>query len=126
MNRKKMLVPFLLALFGGAGCATLPPGDLKPVTVGTGDTEDFDAAGTILFFPAGKPLPFHITASGSIFAKPIDHTETFVLNRDIYLWRDKVSFDGKNWRPASAVFNGSVEFFFNPKNVRFSAVYDLE
>lgn len=126
MIRKILPLPLLFASIGVASCATLPPADVERVEVGTGTSEQFDPAKTILYFPAGKPLPFHITASGSIFEMPVDHTETFVLNRDIYAWGNMVSFDGKKWQPAKDVLEGSVTFFLNPKNARFKAVYNLK
>ncbi len=125
MNRALLLAGVLWTA-GLAGCASMPPDGLKPVEVGTGQSVDYDPANTILYFPAGKPLPFHVSASGSVFDKPVDHTETFVLKRDIYTWRDMVSFDGKHWQPESEVLTGEVTFNFNPKNVRFRFVADFK
>ena len=119
-----LLITSLIILSSLSACATLPPASLKPVEVGTGANEQFDAANTILYFPAGKPIPFRITASGSVMQKPIEHTETFILKKDIYSWRNLVSFDGKHWKPSEQVLKGTIEFFFNPKDVRFNAVFD--
>ena len=122
--RPSLLIASLITLTSLSACATLPPTSLKPVEVGSGSSEQFDAANTILYFPAGKPLPFRITASGSFLKKPIEHTETFVLTKDIYSWRDLVSFDGKHWKPSDQVLTGTIQFYFNPKDVRFNAVFD--
>ena len=123
---KALLLAGVLWTAGLAGCATMPPEGLTPVEVGTGQTEEYDPANTILYFPAGKPLPFFITAGGSVFEEPVNRTETFVLKRDIYTWRDMVSFDGKHWQPKSEVLTGEVRFNFNPKNVRFSFIADFK
>ena len=124
MNKAFMLAGVLWTV-GLTGCATMPPENLTPVEVGTSQSEDSDLENTILYFPAGKPLRFHITADGSIFERSIDHTETFVLNRDIYVWRDLVSFDGKHWQSDDKVMSGEVAFYLNAKEVRFKYHADL-
>ena len=112
---------------GLVGCATLasaPPADLKPVEVGSVSNEAFDRDNTILYFPAGKPLPLRVVAKGSIFKKTIDQVETFVLKRDVYVWRSRVSFDGKHWLDSDDAFDGKMAFEFTPADVRFSVSFD--
>lgn len=82
------------------GCASLippKPEDLaeKPV-VRFGETAPTGKE-FVTFYPAGAPLPVVATVDGTLLERKVSSSMQVVLKRDVYLYREWVSFDGKNW-----------------------------
>src|SRR5512145_1333824 len=53
----------------------------------------------VLHFPAGTPLPVAAVVEGSLFERDDQATMHVTLKRDVYAYRQFVSFDGMNWQP---------------------------
>jgi len=51
----------------------------------------------ITFFPAGAPLPVVASVSGTLLEHDASTSLQVALKRDVYLYRQWVSFDGKHW-----------------------------
>lgn len=85
-----------------AGCASMgpkaPPADqlarLPLVSYGEKADPNQDH---IVFFPAGKPVPLEAVFKGNMFAKETTSVAEPVLSRDVYLYKQWVSFDRKTW-----------------------------
>jgi hypothetical protein len=53
----------------------------------------------VLHFPAGTALPVAAVVDGNIFEHNDQTTMHVTLKRDVYVYRQFVSFDGVNWQP---------------------------
>jgi hypothetical protein len=51
----------------------------------------------ILFFPADKPIPTNVAIKGSIFAKEAEQRLNVTLRRDIYAYKNWISYDRVTW-----------------------------
>lgn len=51
----------------------------------------------VTFFPAGAPLPAVATVDGTLLERKASATMQVALKRDVYLYRQWLSFDGKTW-----------------------------
>lgn len=51
----------------------------------------------ITYFPAGAPLPAVATVDGTLLERKVSAAMQVVLKRDVYLYRQWLSFDGKTW-----------------------------
>ncbi|MBS4098594.1 MAG: hypothetical protein KGZ83_17360 [Sulfuricella sp.] len=87
----------LLAL---SGCASLfPPTaqDMAKVPV-VRFGESAPASGDfVMFYPKGAPLPVLATVEGSLLTATASATLHASANRDVYQYKQWVSFDGSNW-----------------------------
>lgn len=97
MSRLALLGLTILSL---SGCATLtPPAAEKIATLPVVEfpappaTEEY-----ILKFPAGKLIPTRVIIEGSALARGAEESLAVSLPRDLYLYRQWVSEDGKTWR----------------------------
>jgi hypothetical protein len=99
-DMKKMLVLLLATVAGLAGCAGL--GSLKSEEVRDlplvkfGDVvppnQDF-----VLYFPAGQPIPTVVRIQGNLFDRAAEETVSVTLRKDIYAYKEWVSFDRQHW-----------------------------
>jgi len=64
----------------------------------------------VLRYPAGADLPVTAKVSGDLFAKTDEATLKVRVKQDIYLYRDRVSFDGKTWATGSDKIGGNFWF----------------
>jgi hypothetical protein len=97
---KKTLVIILATVAGLAGCAGF--GNLKSEEVRDlplvkfGDVvpqnRDF-----ILYFPAGQPIPTVVQVQGNLFERSAEETVSVTLRKDIYVYKEWISFDRKHW-----------------------------
>ena len=86
-----------LALGGCAGMFPPKAEDLaRTPVVRYGETAPTDKD-FIIFFPAGAPLPVAATVNGTLLERTASTTLQVALKRDVYLYRQWVSFDGKSW-----------------------------
>jgi hypothetical protein len=51
----------------------------------------------ILHFPAGKDIPTDVAISGDIFQQPAQQVLTVKLKRDIYSYKQWMSYDKQHW-----------------------------
>ena len=51
----------------------------------------------ILFFPADKPIPANVAIKGTIFAKEAEQRLEVTLRRDIYAYKEWLSYDRVTW-----------------------------
>jgi hypothetical protein len=104
------------ALLGGLslqGCSLHKP---TAETLGKVPTVEFGqtapATGDfILHFPAGKPIPITASVSGSALAQADQKTLTVTLKKDIYTYKEWVSFDRNTWQKSGDVlgFNLNIQ-----------------
>lgn len=107
--RTLILLTAGLSLFG---CATLsPPGreEIAGVPVVTFGTPVPSGKAVILRFPAGVPLPVVASVDGTLFRQTARETLQVSLQRDVYVYRQWVSFDGKNWLPKDRAIDGRFQ-----------------
>lgn len=63
----------------------------------------------VLLFPAGTPLPVTTLVDGNLFEHDSQATLHVTLKRDVYVYRQFASFDGKNWQPARKLIETRLE-----------------
>lgn len=104
---KKILVSLaMLALGVTGGCASLqrPTAEALSAVPVVQFGEDIPTSGDfILYFPAGKPIPVVASIKGSALSKEAENTLNVTLKKDIYAYKQWVSFDRKNWQQAEQV-----------------------
>lgn len=105
----KSLPAILLAAAALAACASVPSTDeiaaLPVVTYGQAAP-----AGQpfVLRYPAGVALPVHTGVGGSLLAQEGSADFQVKLKRDIYVYKNLASFDGKHWQPGHDIVGGSI------------------
>lgn len=52
----------------------------------------------ILLFRAGKPIPLDVAVKGSLFAKDAEQRLEVTVRKDLYVYKDWVSYDRVTWR----------------------------
>ena len=93
-----------------AGCTSLPSTDelRKLPVVQFGETvpagQDY-----ILFFPAGKPIPTDVAIKGTLFAKEAEQRLDVTLRRDIYTYKNWVSYDRVTWRTGQQAIKTAIQ-----------------
>lgn len=95
-----------------SGCAGLSaPGQDEMAQIPTIRFGDAAPAGKdfVLHYPAGSTLPVVTSVHGSLFEQDEDATLNVRLNRDVFVYRKWVSFDGKSWLPGNAAVSGKIE-----------------
>ncbi|MDD2686715.1 MAG: hypothetical protein PHY62_11185 [Gallionella sp.] len=70
----------------------------------------------VLHYPAGTPLPVSTVVDGDLFEQAGQSTLHVTLKRDIYMYREFASFDGKNWQPARSLIATNLELQIPQKN----------
>ncbi len=63
----------------------------------------------VMFFPAGTPLPLSVLVDGDLFEHGSQATMHVFLKRNVYVYRQFASFDGKNWQPARRLIETHLE-----------------
>ncbi|MGB4811784.1 MAG: hypothetical protein WBP13_04800 [Methylophilaceae bacterium] len=106
----KMIYPVLLsAVLSLSACASLNApstqnmAKIPVVTFGETTTSDH-----IMLYPAGANLPVIASVKGSIFEKTDEATLNVKLKKDLYTYKNWVSFDGKTWIEGNKVVGGNV------------------
>lgn len=94
----------LTALLGG--CAVPPSGDdmarLPVVTFGeTAPSTDF-----VLHYKAGQPLPVSASVTGTFLDRTAQQTLTVTTKRDIWVYKQWASLDGKSWVKGTDLVSG--------------------
>ena len=110
--KKQLVFISLAALFTLGGCATmLAPsreslGSLPVVKFGDAVPADKEF---ILYFPAGKPIPTHVSIKGTLFAQEADQTLNVTLRKDVYTYKHWISFDRTNWLKGDDAIASNLE-----------------
>jgi hypothetical protein len=87
----------LLAVSGCASVPDLSPEDLARLpVVAFGEPVPKDKA-FVLHFPAGKPIPTAVSISGNLFEREAKQNLSVALRKDIYSYKEWISFDRKTW-----------------------------
>lgn len=98
-----------LALAGCSGMMPPSANDMAQIpTVRFGDEAPAGKEFAILY-PAGIPLPATASIKGSLLEKSDEATLHVTLKRDVYIFRNWVSFDGKNWQRSDKLVGGKFE-----------------
>ncbi|HCI13132.1 MAG: hypothetical protein A2063_02890 [Gallionellales bacterium GWA2_60_142] len=63
----------------------------------------------VLHYPAGTPLPVSTVVDGNLFEHEGQSTLHVTLKRDVYVFKQFASFDGKNWQPARSLIETNLE-----------------
>ena len=96
--KKRIILPILAALVVLGGCA-MPPNqneiDQFPVIqFGESVPENGDY---ILHFTAGEEIPTTVNIEGDIFQQPAKQVIKVKLKRDIYSYKEWMSYDKQHW-----------------------------
>jgi len=95
---KTTLFAISLSCMTLAGCSSLPSqtviSQLPVVTFGEPVPQGQEF---ILHFPAGKPIGTNVTIEGNLFDKPAKEQMFVKPNKDIYAYKNWVSFDRTKW-----------------------------
>jgi hypothetical protein len=92
-----------LSLMGCSMTPSKPDFDQLPVvTFGEPIPKDKDY---ILYFPANAPISTNVSIEGNLLQKPAKDELTVKLNKDIYTYKNWVSFDKQNWVISRDVIN---------------------
>jgi len=60
----------------------------------------------VLLYPAGAPLPVVASVSGTLLSKTGEARMEVATSRDVYVYKNWLSFDGKNWMSGSQAVGG--------------------
>lgn|GEM_PF-1100779 len=93
-----MLLPTLVVVFG---CATSSPPNARDFAVIPVIRAGSNAAtGTehIVRIAAGAPVPIQLRIEGDLLVADVVSTVMATFKRNIYLYKDWASFDGKDWK----------------------------
>jgi hypothetical protein len=63
----------------------------------------------ILHFAAGQPIPTNVSIKGSLFEQAAEQTLNVKLRRDIYTYKQWVSYDNVTWRDGQEVIQSNIE-----------------
>lgn len=70
----------------------------------------------VLRYPAGTDLPVNASVGGTLMAEPVQSTMKVRVKQDVYVYKNQVSFDGKEWSPTSSKIGG--EFRISPPGMK--------
>ena len=101
-----VLLSAVLSMAGCAGVATPNAQNLAQVpVVKFGEAAQGDH---ITLYPAGASLPVTTSVKGTLLEKTDQSTLNVTLKKDLYLYKNWVSFDGKNWMVGNKAVTGNV------------------
>lgn len=108
MNTKMSLL--FIGLLATSACATPPsPAELATLPVVTFGETAPSGSDFILYFPAGKDIPTKVEISGDLFQQPAHQVLTVKLKRDIYSYKDWMSYDNQHWLDARATLGMELD-----------------
>lgn len=105
--RQPLVIAFALTGLTLGGCASLgKPSDEKIAALPVVELGGTPPAGEFVFkIPGGRPIPVRVTLDGSALKTNVEQTINTSVPADIYLYKQWVSEDGRQWKPASDVFD---------------------
>lgn len=95
-----------------AGCSGMtPPNANEMAGIPTIRFGDEAPAGKefATYYPAGIPLPVSASVTGTLLAQNAQTTLHVTLKRDVYVFRNWASFDGKTWQRSDKLVGGKFE-----------------
>lgn len=100
MSRMSLAALAVAASTLGACAGMFPPNaaDVAKVPVVRYGDAAPDGKEYILHYPAGARLPLVASVGGTLLVSPAQATLEVATNRDVYVYRGWVSFDGKTWK----------------------------
>ena len=57
----------------------------------------------VLYIPKGQAFPVEIGLTGYLLEAPVSEVFTATLNRDLYLYKKWMSYDGTTWTPLNSL-----------------------
>lgn len=99
----KPLIFATTALILLSGCAAMPPSAeslAQTPVVRFGETPPVNKD-YVLHFTAGQPIPVKLSVVGNAFQQPGSETVRVSLVRDIYVHKNWMSYDRRNWIDAN-------------------------
>ena len=107
MRKAALLVTASFLAMAG-GCATVSTPWQEQVRsyplIGLGDPKPADG-NYVVHLPAGKPVPTKIFLKGDLFAKETVQDVFATPKKDVYFYKDMVSFDLKTWTRTRAAID---------------------
>lgn len=102
---KSRNVYLFLATLSLSGCAALnPPNAERLAALPTVIYPDKPTGDDYVYkLPAGKPVAIRILADGDLLAANVEQSLSANLQRDLYLYKDWASEDGKHWQRADSL-----------------------
>lgn len=104
---------FAVSLLTLTGCASLTPPTaqslIKTPVVRFGEHAPENQP-FVLWYPAGVDIPVQASVSGTLLETADAHTLNVRLKRDVYIYQQWVSFDGKSWEQSNHVVDGKLLF----------------
>lgn len=84
----------------------------------------------VLHYPAGAKLPVVASVTGSLLSRTDEKTLEVSPVRDIYLYRQWISFDGRTWQPGDGATANRIDLNLPGKDGtapgRFAAIFDAK
>lgn len=110
-SRLSVALLCLAATTALTACAGFPPtaadmADVPVVRFGQPAPADKNF---VMFYPEGAPLPVKATVKGTLLKRSDEKMLEVSTVRDIYIYREWVSFDGKEWLRGDQVNSGRIE-----------------
>ncbi|MEJ2455819.1 MAG: hypothetical protein P8103_16910 [Candidatus Thiodiazotropha sp.] len=109
MKREVLILAGMFMLL--SGCASIPepePGALSQLPV-IEFGQPVPADGNyVLHFPQDKSIEMPVSFEGNLFQAPTREVLSVKLNRDIYVHKEWLSYDGKNWIDANGAMDLQV------------------
>jgi hypothetical protein len=104
----KACYPFVIVALLVAGCDVNkpPPATLVDhTTVVTIGAEAPTKGEYILYVPAGRSIPVHLSVTGSFLNKQAVVDTDIEVQNDLYIYKQWSSFDGRHWQPSDELFD---------------------
>ena len=104
------LFSLTLAVLILSGCASMTPPSTEKLAalpileIGQSAPENHEY---ILHIAAGKPVPFKLEVAGDALMHPGTAETVVASRREIYLYKQWASFDGKTWQPTHQLFSST-------------------
>lgn len=109
--KRGTLIAGIVGAWALTACALLPPSSESmsrlPV-VRYGQTAPADGQ-FILHYPAGAPLPVETRLHGSLLEQEARGELTVRIKRDVYVYKNWASLDGKHWQASNQLIGGHFE-----------------
>jgi hypothetical protein len=122
----RFALPTLLCLVF-AGCETLqyaPRKQIAQLPVFKVNEAPGDAGDHVTHYPSGTLFPIEITAEGSMFGTQAQSPLLVQLSRDVYVYKQWASFDGKRWTNSHKLFDLRVDGGLTPKGAQVKFEWD--
>lgn len=105
---KRVSLAILAATLGLGACAGIPPtaSEMAAVPVVRYGNQAPAGGEFVLHYPAGAALPVVASVDGTLLGRSAQATLDVAVKRDVYVYRNWVSFDGKTWQSGNGAVDG--------------------